>query len=369
MADARSDASSIFHSRFGAWPEQSCSAPGRVNLIGEHTDYNFGFVLPLTIDRRCYAAGDLRGDPGVVEVISRETQECVRFRIGDDAMRKSGWAAYVAGVIAQFHAIGRIQHGIRIAIASDVPSGAGLSSSAALEVSVGRLVCELVGFEFESMSMAKLCMRAEHEYAGVPCGLMDQAIVSGGREGFAMLMDCRDESCEHIALPREFDLLVIDSGVKHAHGQGEYRTRAEECARAAAALGVRSLRECERYEEAKRLPLTLFRRVKHVVEENRRVLRAVELLKSADVAELGHVLTMSHLSLRDEYEVSCSEVDDLVARVLGVEGVYGARMTGGGFGGCVAVLGKSDALDELWEVERMRAGVSSGAAAIRVRGR
>lgn len=346
MSTARTDAIDLFVARFGKAPAKTCSAPGRVNLIGEHTDYNQGFVLPLIIEKRCFAAGDRGGDAGFVEVTSREFGETVRFRIGDDAMRKRGWAAYVAGVVAQINARKSLRDGLRISIAADIPVGAGLSSSAALEVAVARLICELSEFELDGMALAKLCMRAEHEYAGVPCGLMDQAVVSAGREGFAMLIDCRDESFEHVPLPHGFELLILDSGVKHAHGAGEFRKRVEECAQAAVALGVASLRDGEGLDLSF-LPPLLRRRAEHVTEENRRVLRAVDMLRCQDLSGLGELLKSSHQSLRDDFEVSCPEVDALVEHASGVRGVYGARMTGGGFGGSVIVTGERAALDEL----------------------
>lgn len=344
MSDARRESETIFTRVFGGDPAAFAFAHGRVNLIGEHTDYNQGLVLPMLISKQCHAAGDLGGRPQHCEVYSRETGELRSFRVGDESMRRQGWASYVAGVLAQLQEDSSVSVGIRIALASDVPLGSGLSSSAAIEVAIGRLVCGLLGRRIEPMRLARMCRRAEHEFAGVPCGLMDQATVSAGREDCAMMLDCREEVLTSVKLPTDFRMMVVDTGVKHALAEGAYRQRVEECRSAVNAMRVDSLRDANESMLTRIDDLTVRRRAAHVISENRRVVQAVEALKTEDVARFGRLMIESHESLRDNYEVSCTESDRLVEVARATRGVLGARMTGGGFGGCVIVVGSEEGL-------------------------
>lgn len=336
----------LYRTTFGREATAFASAPGRVNLIGEHTDYNAGFVLPMAIDRRCEAAGSLGPGQGRCEIVSTLSGEVVRFDIGDASMKRSGWGAYAAGVLAEISA-GRCMRDLRIAVASDVPTGSGLSSSASFEVAVGAVAAVLWGVEVGGMDLARACRRAEHAYAGVPCGLMDQAISVLAREGHAMMLDCRDESVKHVPMPPQdrARVLVVNTSVKHALGDGAYAARVASCRRAATALGVESLREAN--EAALRgsehaMSEEEFRRARHVVTENERTLRACAMLERGEIEGFGRLMNESHRSLKTDYEVSCDELDFIVEQASAVRGVLGARMTGGGFGGCAIVLATAE---------------------------
>jgi galactokinase len=335
-------AAALHRTTFGREATAFASAPGRVNLIGEHTDYNAGFVLPMAIDRRCETAGSLGQGQGRCEIISTLSGEVVRFDIGDAAMKRRGWGAYAAGVLAEL-AAGRPMRDLRIAVASDVPPGSGLSSSASFEVAVGALAAALWGVEVGGMDLARACRRAEHAYAGVPCGLMDQAISVLAREGHAMMLDCRDESVKHVPMPPRdrARVLVVNTNVMHSLGDGAYAARVASCQRAAAALGVASLREADEaaLRKAERaMSDEELRRARHVVTENDRTTRACAMLERGEVEGFGRLMNESHQSLKTDYEVSCDELDFVVERAAAVRGVLGARMTGGGFGGCAIVL-------------------------------
>ncbi|MFZ4576468.1 MAG: galactokinase, partial [Phycisphaerales bacterium] len=341
------------HSRlFGEEPRYWSSAPGRVNLIGEHTDYNGGFVLPIAISRRCRAVASLSADPGTAEVYSAQagaTGERASFRVGDASMKGRGWAAYAAGVLAQLSP-DPTAPGLSITVGSDVPLGAGLSSSASFEVAVGAAAALAWGIEIEPMALARACRRAEHEYAGVPCGLMDQAISCLAHEGHALLLDCRDETFDHVPLPRDdaYSLLVANTGVRHTLGDGEYRKRVELCGQAAAAIGVPSLRDATAADldrAAPNLSGPALRCARHVLSENARTLHACEALRRRAFDEFGRLMFESHRSLRDDYRVSCPELDFIVEFAAGK--AVGARMTGGGFGGSAMLLVESAQADEL----------------------
>lgn len=338
------DSATVFTREFGRKPLAFESAHGRVNLIGEHTDYNQGFVLPMLIAKQCHAAGDLGGEPGHCEVYSREAGEMKTFRIGDEKMHRRGWASYVAGVLAQLHEQSAVSVGVRIAVASDVPMGAGLSSSAALEIAVGRLVCRLLGRTIEPMRLARMCQQAEHRFVGVPCGLMDQAVVSSGRSGYAMMLDCREAGLTEVKLPSEFRLAVVHTGVKHDLAEGAYKSRVEECRAAAHALSLMTLRDATLNMLSHIDDSTIRKRAAHVIGENQRVIDAVAALESGSLEQFGRLMYDSHDSLRDDYQVSCRESDRLVCLARSTPEVWGARMTGGGFGGCVIALGTREGL-------------------------
>jgi galactokinase len=322
-------------------------APGRVNLIGEHVDYCGGFVLPAAIDRgTVVAAGP--GEAGVLRAVSREQpgREVV-VKLGQRVPAETpAWGRYVAGVVYELGQAGVKVDGLQLAVASDVPVGAGLSSSAAIEVSAARAVLGLAGREMDGLLLARLCQTAEREHAGVPCGIMDQYAAVFGRAGAAVLIDCHELTHRYVHIDAQVSIVVIDSGVKHELAGGEYADRRAACERGLAAavgvLGPRATLRHVRVEELGRLEGAMgeeeFRRVRHVVGECARTVEAGAALERRDFAGAGRSMFESHASLRDDFEVSCVELDEIVEEARGMRGVYGARMTGGGFGGSAVAL-------------------------------
>jgi galactokinase len=310
--------------------------PGRVNLIGEHTDYNEGLCLPFAAARGVTVIAE-PGDPGVVEALAMDLGEEDRFDAGDP-QPAPGWRAFVRGVVAELRAAGIEVDGARLRIESDLPRGAGLSSSAALESALCLALIALAGRpEPERRELARLCSRVEHRWAGAQTGLLDQMASLLAREGHAMLLDCRDLSVEHVPLNLgRWTLCVADSGARHEHAESGYNERRRECAAACSELGIESLRDASE-AEARRLPEPLRGRALHVLAENERVRLAVEALRSGDLAGLAALLDASHASLRDLFEVSVPAVEDTIARMKRA-GAAGARIMGGGFGGAVLAL-------------------------------
>jgi galactokinase len=305
-------------------------APGRINLIGEHTDYNLGFVLPLAIDRDCVVTRAPRDDRQLV-LSSKQLGERVSFSLDDLPAHGTGqWTDYCVGVARELLAAGYPLTGAELAIDSQVPTGAGLSSSAALEVSTALALLD--GQPLGGLELAQLCQRAEGNFVGMPCGIMDQAIAVLAQAGAALLIDCRSLATKPVPLPAGVAVMVTDSGVKHALASSAYATRVAECRLAAAAAGVVSLRE------ATLDSVVLNPRGRHVVSENQRVLDFVAAAGAGDAVEMGRLFTASHRSLQHDYEVSCEELDFLVDTALMLPGVLGSRMTGGGFGGCTVTL-------------------------------
>ncbi|WP_406038155.1 galactokinase [Micromonospora sp. NBC_00898] len=341
-----------FRQRYGAEPAGRWAAPGRVNLIGEHTDYNDGFVLPFALPlRTVVAAAPQDGERWTVW--SELADSPVEFGAAeaDQPGRLTGWAAYVAGVVWALRAAGHAVPGARLAIASDVPLGSGLSSSAALEAAVLAALVDLGGLDLPAERRPRLAQRAENDYVGAPTGIMDQSAVIRCRAGHALFLDCRTESVEHI--PFDLDaaglaVLVIDSRAPHRHADGEYASRRKSCERAAAQLGVPALRDVSPDDLDAALARLdddeTRRRVRHVVTEDQRVLDTVALLRAGRVRDIGPLLTASHASMRDDFEITVPEIDTAVEAALAA-GAYGARMTGGGFGGCVLALVEAAAAD------------------------
>lgn len=357
-ADPLQRARAEYRRAFAADPEWASRAPGRVNLIGEHTDYNAGFVLPMAIDRVCVAvAGPAPGprstfisadtnETWTVDLSRWAEPETFDAAFAADGVRRGGWASYIYGVLRLLHAglaTDALMRPLNFVVASSVPLGGGLSSSAALEVATCLIGEQALGVQLAGPARAALCRRAEHEYAGVPCGIMDQLISVLGRPGHALLIDCRDESTRTISMPPadQAVVLVVNSGVRHALASGEYAARRAACGRAAAGLGVPTLREAS--------PELLERRAhsigeeerrcaRHVITENARTIAAADAMASGDLPAMGRLMNESHASLRDDYRVSCAELDTLAAAAQEQPGVFGARMTGGGFGGCVIAL-------------------------------
>jgi galactokinase len=331
--------------------EEIWFAPGRVNLIGEHTDYNDGLVLPFALAQGVTVRGAARAD-GVLEVSSAQAPgQPLSARVADLAPgsvtgRVTGWAAYPAGVAWALRAAGHAIGGATLDIDSDLPQGAGLSSSAALECAVALALCELSGLDVPRPELARIAQRAENEFVGVPCGIMDQSAALLCTAGNALLLDCRSGLTAQVPLVMDgLTLLVIDTGAAHELVGGEYAARRAACEEAAAALGVPALRDVKDLADAlARLDDdVLRRRVQHVVTENHRVEATVGLLRAGSGLEIGALLTASHLSLRDQFEVSWPEADVAVEAATRA-GARGGRMIGGGFGGSVIALVPDDRL-------------------------
>ena len=328
-----------FADLYGQPPAITASAPGRVNLIGEHTDYNDGFVLPAALPLHTTVEVTLRQDQTArvwsAEFADERPQTFSITGIG----HAHDWTDYVRGMVSVLIESG-FKNGFDARVSSQIPVGSGLSSSAALLIAVGRGLRAASALAIDDLQLAQLAHKAETEFVGAPVGIMDQMACSLADESSALFIDTRSLHYERVVLPPTSALLVVDSGVRHSHVSGEYRTRREECARAAAALRVRSLRELG--EDASRaidsLPEPLNRRARHVVTENGRVLATVAALRAGDLIDVGRLFYASHVSMRDDFEMSTPAVDALVETARSVHGVYGARLTGGGFGGAIVAL-------------------------------
>jgi len=330
-----------FDDLFGAPADVAADAPGRVNLIGEHTDYHEGYVLPIVIPQRTRAAARRRDD-ATVRVWSAVAPERIEeYRLGAERSGR-GWLDYVQGLSAALARRGMQLAGSDLRIESTVPVGAGVSSSAALEVSVLRALRQLFHLDLDDVALARAAQAAETDFVGAPVGIMDQMAASLGQDGEALFLDSRTLAFKRIPLPRSIDLIAIDSGVPHQHAGGEYVTRRKESFEAARRLGVGHLRDVStnRLQEVDALPPTLAKRARHVITENQRVLDAVDALAAEDATRLGAILNASHVSMRDHYEMSTPEVDRLVDLAQRHPDVYGARLTGGGFGGAVVMIAR-----------------------------
>lgn len=346
-----------FQKIFGASPDVVVRAPGRVNLIGEHTDYNDGFVLPAAIDRFVEFVGRRRADR-TVRVHSTDFQDATEFSL-DDIQKDSAhsWSNYLRGVSKFLESDGHRLTGAEIVFGGNVPREAGLSSSAAVEVASTVFWQRLMNLELDPVYVVKLSRRAENEFVGVPCGIMDQFISALGRKEHALFLDCRDLNYRHVPLRGDIKVVVCNSGVKRALAQSEYEVRLKQCRQSVAQLGtaglaVKSLREVDSTDletAGDALSELLLRRARHVVTENERTLEAVRVLEAGDIERFGELMNASHVSLRDDYEVSSKELDTLVELAWKQPGTLGARMTGAGFGGCTVNLVRSDAADAFAE--------------------
>ena len=330
-----------FKARFGTGASVY-RAPGRVNLIGEHTDYNDGLVMPAAIGFSCWAAIAPREDRKLV-LYSENYGEGYEADLDELRGRGAGhWADYLLGVAWALQDGGYRLRGANVYIAGDVPLGAGLSSSAAVEVSTGYALLSAANHAIDRTKLALLCQRAENEYVGMRCGIMDQFVSCRGRAGHALMLDCRSLEYRALRLPPHVRLVICNTMVKHKLQAGEYNARRAECEEAVQKLsdalpGIRSLRDVSVEQLAENRSLlseTLYRRCRHVISENRRVRKVADLLERGKTEGLRGVMGASHESLRDDYEVSCRELDAMVEIAGRQRGVYGARMTGGGFGGC-----------------------------------
>ena len=327
---------------FGREPQVRADAPGRVNLIGEHTDYSGGFVLPLAIPQRTRVELARREDR-LVRAWSANMKgaESEEFQLGEEKPGR-GWLDYVQGVTQAAQRAGHTLQGFDLRIESDVPPGGGLSSSAALEISLLRALREAFHLEMDDVQMALAGQKAENDFVGAPVGIMDQMAANLADETTALFLDTRTLSYEKVPLPAEAELVVINSGISHRNAGGEYRVRRQECERAAELLGVRQLGELSNQDlwRIASLPEPLDRRARHVITENTRVRCAVSAMRENDLPRLGKLLCASHESLRDDYQVSIPEIDRLVELAREEPDVYGARITGGGFGGSIVIVAR-----------------------------
>ncbi|GLT15348.1 galactokinase [Vibrio algivorus] len=336
--------SSAFESVFGYSAGNIIQAPGRVNLIGEHTDYNDGFVLPCAIDYQAIVAANNREDT-IVRVIAVDYNNQVNeFDISEPLVfdQDTMWVNYIRGVIDCLQKRGYTFGGADIAVSGNVPQGAGLSSSAALEVVIGQTFKVLYNLNITQQEIALNGQQAENEFVGCNCGIMDQLISAEGKRNHSLLIDCRTLKTQAVSMPEDMAIVIINSNKKRGLVDSEYNTRRQQCEEAAEFFGVKALRDVtiEQFiERQAELDPVVAKRAKHVITENTRTLEAAESLKSHDMQRLSTLMELSHVSMRDDFEITCPEVDtivDIVKTVINDQG--GVRMTGGGFGGCVVAL-------------------------------
>jgi galactokinase len=342
------DLTQRFRAEFKAEP-RIFRAPGRVNLIGEHTDYNDGFVMPCAIGFYAHVALAPRSDTKLV-LRSSDFPDSFEFDVQNLPQRKRGaWCDYILGVIHQLGAVGVAPTAANVLIHGEVPIGSGLSSSAALEVASALAFLSLQDKELPLKSVAQLCQKAENEFVGARVGIMDQFVSCHGKLGHAVRLDCRSLEFELVPVPDAVRLVICNTMVKHELSGGEYNQRREQCEEGVRILarafpGIRALRDVSSQQlESQRqaLPDLIFRRCLHVVQEDNRVLEVTKLLRAGDLARVGQLMHDSHVSLRDLYQVSCQELDSMVDAAKGLPGYIGGRMTGGGFGGCTVNLVRS----------------------------
>ena len=335
--------SAAFARTFGTSPDLIVRAPGRVNLIGEHTDYNDGFVLPCAIGTSTMVAASARND-GQVHIVASDFGNAEDiFTLEPQLARNSAqpWSDYVRGMIVALQEHGFTLTGANIAIAGNLPKGAGLSSSASLEVAIGKAMLALSGNDIDLTKLAQIAQAAECDFVGTKCGIMDQLISAQGKAGHALLIDCRSLELTDAPVPDNIAIIIVHSGVTRGLVDGHYNERRRQTEAAAAAMGVAALRDANMdMLNAAGLNATTTARARHVITENQRTLDAADALGHADLARLGALMAQSHASMRDDFEITVPAIDDLVALLQGAIGSHGgARMTGGGFGGaCVALL-------------------------------
>lgn len=354
-------------------------APGRINLIGEHTDYNDGFVLPAAVDKKMTVQLERNGHPFLCRITAGDLKEEFEFSLQGFSPLDSGWQNYVMGVVHELQQLGAGLQGFDCRFEGDVPIGSGMSSSAALECSLACGLNELFGLGFSEWQLIKAAQMAEHHFVGTKCGIMDQFASIMGKKGQAMLLDCRSLEYEYFPLELGgYQLLLLNTNVSHSLATSEYNTRREECGQGVAILkkeypGITSLRDIslEQLLAGKgKMPEHIYRRCRHVVSENQRVLEAARALSEGKHKALGQLIYQSHFSLQHDYEVSCPELDFLVQQALDKDYILGSRMMGGGFGGCtISILEKRQAAQFVEEVSwkyRERFGIAPTPIAVSI---
>ena len=338
--------SQIFKQQFKCDPEVVCYAPGRVNLLGDHTDYNDGFVLPAAIDVGTTIAASRRDDSKVVAFAEGYSTEVDCFSLENITFSQTEmWRNYVRGTLKCLRETNSDFGGVNLAITGNVPQGAGLSSSASFEMAILKTIVDLYQLDLDGVAAALLGQRAENEFVGCNCGIMDQLVSSLGLVGHAMLLDCRSLTYQDAPIPKGMVILVVNSNVQRGLVDSEYNARRQQCEEVARVLDVRALRDVslEQLNEAENLSEEQYRRARHVITENARTVAAMTAMQASDIKTLGSLMGQSHDSLRDDYEVTTKELDGLVSIIKGVIGdAGGVRMTGGGFGGCVVALIPAD---------------------------
>jgi galactokinase len=353
-----------FRIQFQTRPEFVLRAPGRVNLIGEHTDYNDGFVLPMAIDRAIWIAFRPRSDRHV-SVHSLDFDQAADFDL-DSLTPDEGWPEYIKGVTHELQVANYKLGGWEGVIAGDIPRGAGLSSSAALELAAARAFAAVSNFEWDAKRMARLAQEAENKWIGVNCGIMDQMVIAIAKEGHALYLDCRSLETQYIPLPKEISVVVLDTSTRRGLVDSVYNERRSQCEAAARFFGVKALRDVSvaMFEKQnKTLEDPTRRRARHVITENTRVLQAIDAMGSGNSSELGRLLRESHISLRDDFEVTNAALNQIVETAQEQNGCYGARMTGAGFGGCAVALVEKDKVQAFsWavlETYRQKSGLEA----------
>lgn len=341
----------IFQREFGSAPTQQFSAPGRVNLIGEHTDYNDGFVLPCAIQFETVLASRLVAETNAIEIFAADYQELHRIDLTVPVTPVSSprWANYVRGVVAGLLQRGLTLPGCQLVVGGNVPQGAGLSSSASLEMVLGLGLSTLAGAPLSPRDNALNGQQAEHQFAGCQCGIMDQLVSAAGQAGHALLLDCRSLAYQTVPMPASLQVLIIHSNVKRGLVDSAYNERREQCEAAARFFGVKALRDVTlaQLEAAKtELDPLIYARARHVISENNRTEAAATALMNGDVSTLSALMAQSHQSMRDDFAITVPAIDFLVAEVAAICGARGGvRMTGGGFGGCVVALLPADLVE------------------------
>lgn len=334
-----------FQDHFGTEPDILVRAPGRVNLIGEHTDYNGGFVLPMAINREMLIAVRYRRD-SEVHLLSCDFDHTARFDLSSFSYRNPHWCEYIKGVASALQRRGLALHGWDGAMLGNVPRGSGLSSSAALELAAAKAFSEVSNFPWDPVEMAVVGQEAENKWVGVNCGIMDQMISACGRKGHAYLLDCRSLQGEHVPMPAGVKVVILDTATRRGLVDSAYNERRQQCEEAAGFFGVPLLRDVTPetfFARADALPELTRRRARHVITEDQRTLAAAEAMRRSDAVTLGRLMGESHVSLRDDFEVSNEALNTIVDLAAAHEGCYGARMTGAGFGGCAVALVREDA--------------------------
>ena len=344
MISLREEVAALFAECFNSSPEFFFHAPGRVNLIGEHTDYNEGFVLPCAIDRGTFMAVSLRDD-NIVHVVAGDigkqaSEWASSLPISHDTAHS--WANYLRGVNEQYLTRGANVQGMNIAVLGNIPQGAGLSSSASFSVAFATTINAVNKLNLSPTEVALICQAAENDFVGCKCGIMDQLISAAGQDQSALLIDCRSLDCETITMPEDMQVVIIDSKVTRGLVDSEYNDRRVQCEAAAKHMGAKSLREVsldDLLAHKSNLDPTIFKRAHHVITENARTVDSAQAIKNSDYQALSGLMAKSHVSMRDDFEITTPEIDylvEIIGEMLGENG--GVRMTGGGFGGCVVAL-------------------------------